>query len=92
MHILQELGNYKGVKLVNGKKLFSHQLILAPSFVIPAELTSSPSLCPQDGYYDFGLKDAKEKVVRGICITESSLKPDVANCIVFYPPRCEFRM
>ncbi|KAL3525106.1 hypothetical protein ACH5RR_013478 [Cinchona calisaya] len=81
-------GNYKGVKLATGQELFSHQLILNPSIIIPSGLSiPAPSFCPQDGYYDFGIRVAKEKVVRGICITESSLKPDVANFMVFYPPR-----
>jgi hypothetical protein len=28
-------------------------------------------------------------VARGICITRSSIKPDVSNCSVVYPPRCK---
>ena len=49
LHILQDVGNYKGVKLVTGQELFSHHLILAPTFVIPPCLTT-PSVSPQDVY------------------------------------------
>ncbi|XP_027153231.1 rab escort protein 1-like [Coffea eugenioides] len=82
----KDVGNYKGVKLVTGQELFSHHLILAPTFVIPPGLTT-PSVSPQDVYYDFVQQDAREKVVRGICITDNSFKPDVANCLVFYTPK-----
>ncbi|XP_071914914.1 rab escort protein 1-like isoform X1 [Coffea arabica] len=82
----KDVGNYKGIKLVTGQELFSHQLILAPTFVIPPGLTT-PSVSPQNGYYDFVQQDAREKVVRGICITDNSFKPDVVNCLVFYPPK-----
>lgn len=83
----KDVGNYKGVKLVTGQELFSHQLILGPTFVIPPGLTPSPSVSSQDGYNDFGLRDDREKVIRGICITDNSFKADVANCLVFYSPK-----
>ena len=88
--ILQEVGNYKGVKLLSGQELFSHKLILAPSFILPSGFAPSYLYPEPDGGHDFGLLDEKVKVVRGICITKSSLKLDVANCLVFFPPRCEF--
>ncbi|KAL3525178.1 hypothetical protein ACH5RR_013550 [Cinchona calisaya] len=82
----KEVGNYKGVKLVSGQELFSDKLILAPSYILPSGLAPSPSHPQRDGYHDFH-QDGKERVVRGICITKSSLKPDVPNCLVFYPPK-----
>lgn len=77
-------GSYKGVRLSSGQDLYSHKLILDPSFTIP----STPSLSPKD----FSLQmlsqlDIKGMVARGICITRSSIKPDVSNCSVVYPPR-----
>ena len=63
--------SYKGVRLASGQDLYSPHLILDPTFTIPSTL----SLCP------------KGMVARGICITRSSIKPDVSNCSVVYPPR-----
>ncbi|CAL5188252.1 unnamed protein product [Lathyrus oleraceus] len=63
--------SYKGVRLASGQDLYSHQLILDPSFTIPSTQSLSP----------------KGMVARGICITRSSVKPDVSNCSVVYPPR-----
>ncbi|CAI9753322.1 unnamed protein product [Fraxinus pennsylvanica] len=81
----KDSGTYKGVKLVSGQDLFSPQLILAPSFTITSPL--DPFSSHQLSSHDLALQDVKEKVARGICITKSSLKPDVANCLVFFPPR-----
>ncbi|CAL5391552.1 unnamed protein product [Camellia sinensis] len=36
---------------------------------------------------DFGLQDFRGKVARGICITKSSLKPDVSTFLAVYPPK-----
>ncbi|KAL5099672.1 hypothetical protein RYX36_003999 [Vicia faba] len=63
--------SYKGVRLASGQDLYSHQLILDPSFTTPSTQPLSP----------------KGMVARGICITRSSIKPDVSNCSVVYPPR-----
>ncbi|XP_011097095.1 rab escort protein 1 [Sesamum indicum] len=73
-------GTYKGVKLVSGQELFSPQLIVAPSFTFPSTLGPSPAQVANSC-------DAKEKVARAICIAKKSLKPEVANCLVFIPPR-----
>ncbi|XP_027074995.1 rab escort protein 1 [Coffea arabica] len=35
-------------------------------------------------------QDAKDKVLGGVCITASSLKPDIANCLLLYPPQALF--
>nr|XP_027074993.1 rab escort protein 1-like [Coffea arabica] len=86
----KEVGNYKGVKLLSGQELFSHKLILDPSFILPSGFAPSYLYPEPDGGHDFGLLDEKVKVVRGICITKSSLKLDVANCLVFFPPRSLF--
>lgn len=80
-------GSYKGIRLASGQDLFSHQLILDPSFTIP----STPSLSPKDISSErlemLSQRDIKGMVARGICITRSSIKPDVSNCSVVYPPR-----
>ncbi|XP_022855033.1 rab escort protein 1 [Olea europaea var. sylvestris] len=80
----KDSGTYKGVKLVSGQELFSAQLILAPSFKITSSL--SPLSSHELSSHDLTLQDVEQKVVRGICITRNSLKPDVANCLVLFPP------
>ncbi|KHN41821.1 Rab proteins geranylgeranyltransferase component A [Glycine soja] len=80
-------GSYKGVRLASGQDLYSHQLILDPSFMIPSPLSSSPRDFPSEKLQMLGQRDIKGMVARGICITRSSIKPDVSNCSVVYPPR-----
>ncbi|XP_073121851.1 rab escort protein 1 isoform X2 [Henckelia pumila] len=36
---------------------------------------------------DAGRIDAKDKVARGICIANNSIRSEVSNCLVFFPPR-----
>ncbi|KAL2348693.1 hypothetical protein Fmac_002693 [Flemingia macrophylla] len=80
-------GLYKGVRLASGQDLYSSQLILDPSFTVP----SPPSLARKDFLSErlqlLSQRDIKGMVARGICITKSSIKPDVSNCSVVYPPR-----
>ncbi|CAI9758004.1 unnamed protein product [Fraxinus pennsylvanica] len=80
----KDSGAYKGVKLASGQELFSAQLILAPSFTITSSL--APFSSHKLSSHDLALQDVKEKVARGICITRNSLKPDIANCLVIFPP------
>lgn len=78
-------GSYKGVCLASEQELFSHKLILAPSFVI-----QSPSPHSSPDARDFGSRNTTEKLARSICISKHSLKLDVANCLAFFPPRSLF--
>lgn len=81
----KDSGHYKGVRLVSGQNLFSHQLVLDPTFTVPLPPASSRPDLPRES-----LKDDKRKVARGICITTSSLKPDISNFLLVYPPRSLF--
>lgn len=72
--VLQHNGKCKGVRLGSGQDIFSHHLVVNPSFTIPRHSVSSVS---------------KGKVARAVCITSGSLKSDVSNFLVVYPPRCE---
>lgn len=65
-------GKCKGVRLGSGQDIFSHHLVVNPSFTIPRHSVSSVP---------------KGKVARAVCITSSSLKSDVSNFLVVYPPR-----
>ncbi|KAL1315957.1 hypothetical protein AAHE18_15G028300 [Arachis hypogaea] len=80
-------GCYKGVRLVSGQDLYSHQLIMDPSFVIPSPLSPSLGDFPREKIQLLSQRDLKGMVARGICITRSSIKPDLLNCSVVYPPR-----
>ncbi|CAN1180438.1 Rab escort protein 1 [Linum perenne] len=81
-------GSYKGIKLASGQELFSDKLVLDPAFTI-----SSPGITPSDppckSLHLLTIQNVKSKVVRGICITKSSLKTDISNLLVLYPPRCK---
>ncbi|CAN0891520.1 Rab escort protein 1 [Linum grandiflorum] len=78
-------GSYKGIKLASGQKLFSNKLVLDPAFTI-----SSPSVPICKSFHLLTVQNVKSHVVRGICITKSSLKADVSNLLVLYPPRSLF--
>ncbi|TXG72448.1 hypothetical protein EZV62_001027 [Acer yangbiense] len=86
----EDSGSYKGVRLASGQNIFSQKLVLDPSFTVPGPLASAPCLQIQDSFQVLSLIDDKVKVARGICITKSSLKPDISNCLVFFPPRSLF--
>ncbi|CAK9164952.1 unnamed protein product [Ilex paraguariensis] len=87
LHIDKASRSCKGVKLASGQELFSHQVILDPSFTVPSPVPNSPSGFLQDSSQIFGLRDVKGKVARGICITKTSLKADVINLLALYPPK-----
>ncbi|XP_045812878.1 rab escort protein 1 [Trifolium pratense] len=80
-------GSYKGVRLASGQDLYSHQLILDPSFTIPSTPSSSPNDSSSESFQILSQRDIKGMVARGICITRNSIKPDVSNCSVVYSPR-----
>ncbi|KAF7829047.1 rab escort protein 1 [Senna tora] len=80
-------GLYKGVKVASGQNLYSHQLILDPSFKISSQLPSSPTDYSIERLQMLSQREVKRMVARGICITRSSIKPDVSNCLLVYPPR-----
>lgn len=74
-------GEYRGVRLSSGQDIFSHKLLLDPSFVFPP-------LSPSQNCGDFRIQFTKVRMVaRGICITRTSLKPDIYNFLIVYPPR-----
>lgn len=85
---MQNSGSYEGVRLASGQDILSHKLVLDPSFTVPGSLASSHQQL-QESFQAFSLSDNKGKVARGICITRSSLKPDLSNFLVIFPPRCK---
>ncbi|CAB4318328.1 unnamed protein product [Prunus armeniaca] len=85
----QNSGQYKGVRLASGEDFFSHQLVLDPTFIVPLPPASSPPDL-RESFQVLSLKDDKRKVARGICIINSSLKPDISQFLLIYPPRSLF--
>ncbi|TYG62206.1 hypothetical protein ES288_D07G209800v1 [Gossypium darwinii] len=86
----KDTGCYKGVRLASGQDIFSQKLILDPTFKVTLPSGSSPPLPLKEKLPFFSLKDDKGKIARGICITKTSLKPDISNFLVVYPPRSLF--
>ncbi|GKB75284.1 Rab escort protein 1, partial [Tanacetum coccineum] len=80
----EDNGAYKGVKLVSGQEITSDKLVMDPSITI----TPSPVNPTSEGVSNlFKIGGLSGKVARGICITNSSLKPNISSCLVIYPPR-----
>ncbi|GMN54646.1 hypothetical protein TIFTF001_023769 [Ficus carica] len=73
----KESKRYIGVRLASGQDLFSDQLVLDPTFMVPSPLS----------HLRGSLGNVRGKVARGICIITSSLKPDISNFLIVYPPR-----
>ncbi|PWA76209.1 rab escort protein [Artemisia annua] len=55
-----------------------------PSITITPSPVNSPS---EDISNVFKVGGVSGKVAHGICITKSSLKPNISSCLVIYPPR-----
>ncbi|XP_061972699.1 rab escort protein 1-like [Populus nigra] len=82
----KDSGSYKGIRLASGQDIFSQKLVLDPSFTL-ASPSASPSDLLHESFNFLSTRDVKGKVARGICITRNSLKPDMSNLLVVYPPR-----
>ncbi|KAJ4714371.1 Rab proteins geranylgeranyltransferase component [Melia azedarach] len=86
----KDSGSYIGVKLVSSQDIFRHKLVLDPSFTVPGSLASSQSEQLQESFQAFSLAGDKGKVAQGICISRSSLKPNLSNFMDIYAPRSLF--
>ncbi|KAE8703822.1 HMG1/2-like protein-like [Hibiscus syriacus] len=86
----KDSGCYKGVRLASGQDIFSQKLIIDPTFKATLPSGSSPPPPLQAKLPFFSQKHDRGKIVRGICITTTSLKPDMSNFLVVYPPRSLF--
>ncbi|XP_043707592.1 rab escort protein 1-like [Telopea speciosissima] len=87
----KENKHYKGVRLASGQDLFSHELVMDPSFTVRLPALLSPSSNLQHEYaLVSSLKGIDGKVARGVCIIRGSIKPDLSNLLVVFPPRSLF--
>ncbi|KAJ6397534.1 hypothetical protein OIU77_018529 [Salix suchowensis] len=82
----KDSGRYKGVRLASGQDIFSKKLVLDPSLKLAAP-SASPSDLLHESFNFLSTRDVRGKVARGICITRNSVKPDMSNLLVVYPPR-----
>ncbi|XP_042489942.1 rab escort protein 1 isoform X2 [Macadamia integrifolia] len=84
----KENRHYKGVRLASGQDLFSHELVMDPSFMIQLPALLPPSSNLQHEYSLVScLEGIEGKVARGVCIIRGSIKPDLSNLLVVFPPR-----
>ncbi|KAE8701255.1 hypothetical protein F3Y22_tig00110548pilonHSYRG00643 [Hibiscus syriacus] len=88
----KDSGCYMGIRLASGQDIFSQKLIIDPTFKVTLPSGSSPPLpLPLQGKLPFfSQKDDRGKIARGICLTRTSLKTDMSNFLVVYPPRSLF--
>ncbi|XP_010553407.1 PREDICTED: rab escort protein 1 [Tarenaya hassleriana] len=87
----KDTNEYKGIRLASGQDLFSKKLILDPSIALALPSMSSLSNQLRDTIHVLAPKgDSIGKVARGICIIRGSVKADISNLLVVYPPSTLF--
>ncbi|CAL9219863.1 unnamed protein product [Arabidopsis halleri] len=88
----KETGGYKGVRLASGQEIFSQKLILDPCVTVGLESLSSLTDQQNETLSVLVPKALinKEKVARGICVIRGSVKADVSNALIVYPPKSLF--
>ncbi|KAI3933891.1 hypothetical protein MKX01_028217 [Papaver californicum] len=81
-------GDCKGVRLASGQEILSQHLVINPSVTGPSPplLPRTPNL-PEECSESDDKREAIEKVARGICIIRGSIKSDLSNLLVIFPPR-----
>lgn len=86
----KDSGCYKGVRLASGQDITSTKLVMDPSLTVLLPPASSPLESLKQNFQHLTLGDNRGKVARGICIVGSSLKPNISNLLLVYPPRSLF--
>ncbi|KAI3867146.1 hypothetical protein MKX03_008198 [Papaver bracteatum] len=84
----KENGDYKGVRLASGQEILSQHLVINPSVTCPSPplLPRAPNL-PEACSESDDKGEVIEKVARGICIIRGSIKSELSNLLVIFPPR-----
>ncbi|KAL0857988.1 hypothetical protein Bca101_063142 [Brassica carinata] len=90
--LVVETGGYKGVRLASGQEIFSQKLVLDPCITVGSESLSSLTDQQKETLRVLVPKSisSKEKIARGICIIRGSVKADISNVLVVYPPKTLF--
>ncbi|KAL0744258.1 hypothetical protein Bca4012_085771 [Brassica carinata] len=88
----KESGGYKGVRLATGQEIFSQKLILDPCITVGLDSLSSLTDEQKETVRVLVPKgiSSKRKIARGICIIRGSVKADISNALVVYPPKSLF--
>lgn len=88
----KETGGYKGVRLATGQEIFSQKLILDPCITVGSESMSSLTDQQKETLRVLVPKSisSEGKIARGICIIRGSVKADISNALVVYPPKSLF--
>lgn len=80
----QEEKSYKGVRLATGQDIHCHRILMDSSSAVPPPFPSPDPL-------EITIEATHgPKVARLVCITRSSLHPDLSNILIVFPPRCKF--
>ncbi|KAI3971878.1 hypothetical protein MKW92_042619 [Papaver armeniacum] len=84
----KENGDCKGVRLASGQEILSQHLVINPSVTGPSPpfLPRAPNF-PEECSESDDKGKVREKVARGICIIRGSIKSDLSNLLVIFPPR-----
>ncbi|KAH0459496.1 hypothetical protein IEQ34_012310 [Dendrobium chrysotoxum] len=75
---------YKGVKLASGQEIFSHQLVMEPSFTVSSSALSLLDDKVLDG------SNLASMVAKGVIIANKAIQQDSSNILVLFPPRSLF--
>uniref|UniRef100_A0A1J3IHN3 Rab escort protein 1 n=1 Tax=Noccaea caerulescens TaxID=107243 RepID=A0A1J3IHN3_NOCCA len=88
----KENGGYKGVRLASGQELFSQKLILDPCITVGDESLSSLTDQQKETLRALVPKtiSSKGKIARGVCVIRGSVKADISNALIVYPPKSLF--
>lgn len=81
--VMQVSNQYKGVKLASGQEIFSHQLVMEPSFTVSSSALSLLDDKVLDG------SNLASMVAKGVIIANKAIQQDSSNILVLFPPRCK---
>ncbi|KAH7297035.1 hypothetical protein KP509_26G050100 [Ceratopteris richardii] len=85
-------GDFKGIKVSTTEQLiFSQKLVVGPTMlqtVCKAFNSDVLSVEGRNAAQESGEEKEAPKVVRGICITDKSLRADLCTLMVVFPPHC----
>nr|XP_010927462.1 rab escort protein 1 [Elaeis guineensis] len=78
----KESRQYKGVRLASGQDIFSHHLVMEPSFQVPSSVSHSNIVCEGSN-----ASNLTGYTARGVCITSGPIQQGSSNILVVFPPK-----
>ncbi|MCO5552723.1 hypothetical protein L7F22_006240 [Adiantum nelumboides] len=84
----KETGNFKGVQMSTKQLIFSERLVSGPTMfsTLHQGFSSETALESRGTLSSFEQHEGSLKVVRGVCITNKSLRADLCTIMVIFPP------